>query len=378
MKKTIKTVKCDSLTGAVCAVEQKISLNETLLQLNGAGTKKSLQFKISKCLQKVPLCIAFDKIENFVENCYIILEYNNIPRGTFSRSLKDISDCSDKVQSEALLYAIGKSLDLAFEGLSLADTNYKPTPFYVNNHKHKSAGLYTWTNADERALVAHINIMYKCMLVQHFNYVNVWKQFMPDDDAEIMPTANDIEYSLRIWVKMLKMPQQQTERCIKAFVSKISDNTIANDYNNYACKHCWTVRKWFDGNSNSERFRIYPDDKLIKVYTYGQKDCTFESVVTYDGEYCLKMPNDLRCELQAWYNSNPREFRNEFTALLKTRFCDSVDVNGEEHSFKPFFNQMKKRKVKATPTFDKKHFIDLFKLYPDQQKAITYIKERSK
>ena len=188
-------------------------------------------------------------------------------------------------------------------------------------------------------------------------------------------TPEDIEKSLRHWAPKLGYPEKEVDKAVTSFMYKITDEKISKDYE-IAKSSSWTLRKWFDGDNFTERLRIYPDVKLLTIYEYGHKDTSFNKIVTYDGDMCLKMPSSLRAEIQAWYEHNPRQCRKELTAMLGDKFCNgSVDVNGEEHDLNSFFRSLKNRTVKPAKEFAnvKKNMQQLLDLYPSQNDAKSWI-----
>lgn len=365
--------------GDIKVRERKINLGPTLLQLNGAGTKATLLHNINhygvsrskEIYSKGHSSYNIQTENKFTEtesNC-INLNRSNIIGGVPFQGNLSITD--SETASAVVVAVMPAAIDFAFEELHLNDTNYIPTCIYSNQHKFKNNGFHTFTSADERILDGHLEIMYKCMLVQAYNYHEVWLS-LDKDCNDMIVTPEDIERSLTFWSARLGYPKEETERAVKKFMKNITQDKIDEDYI-IAKSSSWKLRKWFDGDNYPERFRINPDVKLLPIYEYGNKDTSFNNIVTYDGDMCLKMPGALRAELQAWYESNPRKFRKEFTEMLKDKFVDGIDANGIRRNFNSLFRSLKNRTVKPAASFDVQHFRNLIDIYPNQDAAVEYI-----
>jgi hypothetical protein len=346
---------------------EEIRMNTTLLPLNGAGTKAAILHN-SKGHPKYNILSI--NLNGKFSNSPILYSENIISGVPFQGS----ENISDSDTASAVVVAIMPAdLDRAFESNYCVDTNYIPQPIYQNHHKFKDyEGFYTFSNADERLLDGHLELMYKCMLVQANNYHKVWKDLVDSKCDEVKVTPQDIERSLYFWAPRLGFPQKETAKRIELFMKKVTQDKIDSD-SQIASGSAWRVRIWFDGDNWQERFRIVPDVKLLPIYEYGHKDASFEKIVTYDGDMCLKMSSDVRAELQAWYESNPRQCRKEFTKMLKERFVEGKDVNGIEHDFNSLFRSLKNRKVKAAQSFNPENLKRLIELYPSQFNAVKFV-----
>ena len=390
MKRTYVKVEIQE-DGSLKSVIHKVNCGATLLQLNGAGCKAALLHMSSNhhaegVEQSIISGVALKghstcNIDNNNNNS-IYYNSNNITHGVpFQGSskynlLKDQQAGGIATEHAAAGAALTEAqIDDAFVCLHLNDTHYIPTVIYQNVHQFKKNGFYSFTNSDERTLNGHLEIMYKCMLVQAFNFHDAYKHCIDPDCDEMTVTPEDIEKSLRHWAPKLGYPEKEVEKAVTSFMYKITDEKIAKDYEIAKCSS-WTLRKWYDGDNFTERLRIYPDVQLLTIYEYGHKDTSFDKIVTYDGDMCLKMPCSLRAELQAWYEANPRQCRKELTAMLSDKFCNgTVDVNGEEHNFNSFFRSLKNRTVKPAEDFTnvKKNMQHLLDLYPSQNDAKSWI-----
>ena len=393
MKRTYVKVEIQE-DGSLKSVIHKVNCGATLLQLNGAGCKAALlhmssnhhaegveQSNISGvALKGHSKYNIIDNNNNSNNSIYYYNLDNIIPGVPFQGNSKYnlLSDQQAGSIATELASAAGLTeaqIDDAFVYLHLNDTHYIPTVIYQNEHQFKKNGFYSFTNSDERTLNGHLEIMYKCMLVQAFNFHDVYKHCIDPDCDEMTVTPEDIEKSLRHWAPKLGYPEKEVDKAVTSFMYKITDEKISKDYE-IAKSSSWTLRKWYDGVNFTERLRIYPDVQLLTIYEYGHKDATFNKIVTYDGDMCLKMPSSLRAELQAWYEHNPRQCRKELTAMLSDKFCNgSVDVNGEEHNFNSFFRSLKNRTVKPAKEFAnvKKNMQQLLDLYPSQNDAKSWI-----
>ena len=391
MKRTYVKVEIQE-DGSLKSVIHKVNCGATLLQLNGAGCKAALlhmssnhhaegvnQSNISGVALKGHSKYNIDN-NNSNNSIYYYNLDNIIPGVPFQGSSKynlPTDQQAGGITTE-LASAAGLTeaqIDDAFIYLHLNDVNYIPTVIYQNNHQFKKNGFYSFTNSDERTLNGHLEIMYKCMLVQAFNFHDVYKHCIDPDCDEMTVTPEDIEKSLRHWAPKLGYPEKEVDKAVTSFMYKITDEKISKDYE-IASSSSWTLRKWYDGDNFTERLRIYPDVQLLTIYEYGHKDATFNKIVTYDGDMCLKMPSSLRAELQAWYEANPRQCRKELTAMLSDKFCNgSVDVNGEEHDLNSFFRSLKNRTVKPAKEFAnvKENMQQLIDLYPSQNDAKSWI-----
>ena len=385
MKRTYVKVE-NQKNGSLKSVIHKDNCGATLLQLNGAGCKAALLYnsnhhEVNKsntfrtALKGHSNCNIIDNKNNLKSNSNNLNLNNITPRVTFHGSSKYNLPTEQQAGGIATDSLTETQIDDAFIHLHLNDTHYIPTVIYQNNHQFKEYGLYSFTNRDERILNGHLEIMYKCMLVQAFNFHDVYKHCINPDCAEMTVTPEDIEKSLRYWVPKLGYPKKEVDRAVTSFMYKITDEKISKDYEIAKCSS-WTLRKWYDGVNFTQRLRIYPDVQLLTIYEYGHKDSSFNNIVTYDGDMCLKMPFSLRAEIQAWYEQNPRQCRKELTEMLSDKFCnDSVDVYGEAHNFNSFFRSLKNRTVKPAEDFTnvKKNMQLLLDLYPSQNDAKRWI-----
>lgn len=384
--------------GSLKSINHKVNCGAVLLQLNGAGTKAALlhnsKYHAEGVNQSNYGCFTcnIDLNNNIQSNSNSVLynNRNNITgkapfQGDFDYNLLSdqqagsiaasaapvavMSDCQPAGLTEA-------QIDEAFVQLHLNDTHYIPTVIYKNNHRFKENGFYTFTNSDERTLEGHVEIMYKCMLVQAFNFHDVYQHCVDPDCDEMQVTSEDIEKSLRYWVPKLGYPEKEADKIVTSFMLNITDDKIAKDYE-FAKSSSWSLRKWFDGDNFAERLRINPDVQLLTIYEYGNKDISFDMVVTYDGDMCLKMPGSMRAELQAWYESDPRKCRKEFTAMLNDKFCNGIDVNGIERDFSSLFGSLKSRRFEAAKDFTnvKQRLTELLNIYPSQDEAKKWILE---
>ena len=385
--------------GTLKSVNHKVNCGATLLQLNGAGTKAALlhnsihhaegvnQSNYSSSDLKGHSRYNIDYNNNIQSNSVLYNNRNNIIPGVPFQGNSGYNSLLDQqagvIAASAAPVTVMPAVlteaqvDDAFVQLHLNDTNYIPTVIYKNNHKFKKNGFYTFTNSDERTLNGHLEIMYKCMLVQAFNYHDVYQHYIDPDCDDMIVTPEDIEKSLRFWVPKLDYPEKESDRMVTSFMLNITDDKIAKDYE-IAKSSSWMLRKWFDGDNFTERLRINPDVQLLTIYEYGNKDISFDMVVTYDGDMCLKMPSTLRAELQAWYESNPRQCRKELTAMLNDKFCNNaVDANGEEHTFDSIFRSLKNRTVQPAREYTnaKRDLAELLDIYPSQDEAKSWILE---
>lgn len=388
MKRTYVKVEIQE-DGSLKSSRSKIDYGATLLQLNGAGCKAALLHNSNHHAEGVNQSIISGvalkghstcNIENNNNNQNsIYYNLNNITLGVPFQGNSKYNLLSDQqaggIATEHAASLTEAQIDEAFVDLHLNDTHYIPTVIYQNSHQFKKNGFYSFTNSDERTLNGHLEIMYKCMLVQAFNFHDVYKHCIDPDCDEMIVTPEDIEKSLRHWAPKLGYPEKEVDKAVTSFMYKITDEKISKDYE-IAKSSSWMLRKWFDGENFTERLRIYPDVRLLTIYEYGHKDTSFDKIVTYDGDMCLKMPSSLRAELQAWYEANPRQCRKELTAMLSDKFCNgTVDVNGEEHNFNSFFRSLKNRTVKPAKDFAnvKKNMQQLLDLYPSQNDAKSWI-----
>ena len=383
MKRTYVKVEIQK-DGTLKSVIHKDNCGATLLQLNGAGCKAALLHNINhhaKGIEQSNISGADLKghpIRNINfknNNINNLINNSNLNNITSEMTFQDHSKYNLPKDQQAGASLTEAQIDDAFIHLHLNDTHYIPMVIYQNNHQFKEYGLFSFTNRDERTLNGHLEIMYKAMLVQAFNFHVAYKHCIDPDCAEMIVTSEDIEKSLRYWAPKLGYPKKEVDRAVTSFMYKITDEKISKDYEIAKCSS-WTLRKWYDGDNFTQRLRIYPDVQLLTIYEYGHKDSSFNNIVTYDGDMCLKMPFSLRAELQAWYEQNPRQCRKELTEMLSDKFCNgTVDVYGEEHNFNSFFRSLKNRTVKPAEDFTnvKKNMQQLLDLYPSQNDAKSWI-----
>lgn len=374
MKKIKTEVICDEVTGQLTVKTQEYDIGAKTLHINGAGTK-SIVANFLKCqIGTINGIIISNNNKGKFEIPVNNNRNNNTINGTNSSSLRS------RIAASAAPLTVDAAVDACFEELGLIDTHvFLPSVSYSNTHEHADYGFFSWSNKDENNLDYYIQLIYKCAIIQHSNYVKAVQYLCPDDYDELIPDVNDIHKTLNTWISKTNYPKKYIDARIAAFMKTISNDSVANDYMKYKDAHHWTIRKWIDCDEHHNcRLLRNPDDdqQCVRVSCYGGKDCVMNKIVTYDGDYCLKMPYDLREDLQGLYESDARGFKKKFTEMLKDKFCEGIDVNGEAHSISSFFLAFKKRNIKYTGR-DYSDAIDQFKnilsLYPDQSEAKEWI-----
>ena len=348
MKKIKSEVHCDD-SGQVVAVRKVYDIGPKTIHINGAGTKSII---VNHLLKFVTTNGIVNSINNYTSNSSTVYNNNN-NNNTISGNISPTADAVD-------LTVV--AVDRCFDELGLIDTHV-----FLNS-------VQFMTDIDY-----YIQLVYKCAIVQHSNYVKAIKHLCPDEYDELIPDVNDIDQTLQVWISRLYYTESFMNRHIKEFVKQLTDDSIANDYQKYKNAHHWIIRKWIDGKEHHLcRLLRYPDDheRCIRVSCYGGKDYAMPGIVTYDGLYCLKMPWDIRRTIQYAYEEDPRQFKKDVIALMKDKFTDTVDVNGEPHNFKQFFIQLSKRTVKPmTSRYEDaiNEFKNLLAVYPDQTEAKKFI-----
>ena len=381
MKKIKTEVNCNEVTGQLTISCKEYDIGAKTLHINGAGTKSIVSnFLNSQIGTNSGIIISvnnkgkFNIPVNNNRNNNTINGTNSLTAGAVDGSLRS------PIAASAAPLTVDAAVDACFEELGLIDTHlFLPTVSYSNTHEHADYGFFSWSNKDENDLDYYIQLIYKCAIIQHSNYCKAVQHLCPGDYDELIPDVNDIYKTLNTWISKTNYPKTYIDARIAAFMKTISNDSIANDYRKYNDAHHWAIRKWIDGDEHHQcRLLLNPDDdqQCVRVSCYGGRDCVMNKIVTYDGDYCLKMPYDLREDLQGLYESDARGFKKKFTEMLKDKFCEGIDVNGEAHSISSFFLAFKKRNIKYTGR-DYSDAIDQFKnilsLYPDQSEAKEWI-----
>ena len=381
MKKIKTVVNCDEVTGQLITFLKEYDIGAKTLHINGQGTKSIVaNFLNSQIITTNGIIISVNNKGKFE----IPVNYNR-QNNTISGNISETADAVDgslrsPIAASAAPFTVDAAVDACFEELGLVDTHvFLPTVSYSNTHVHADYGFFSWSNKDENNLDYYIELIYKCAIIQHSNYVKAVQHLCPGDYDELIPDVNDIHKTLNTWISKTNYPKKHIDARITAFMKTITNDSIANDYKKYKDAHHWTIRRWIDGDDHHNcRLLRNPDDdqQCVRVSCYGGKDYAMPGIVTYDGDYCLKMPWDLRRAIQCAYELNPRQFKKDVTAMMKDKFTDTVDVNGESHNFKQFFIQLSKRTVEPLPSeYDDaiSQFNNLLCLYPDQSAARQYI-----
>ena len=65
--------------------------------------------------------------------------------------------------------------------------------------------------------------------------------------------------------------------------------------------------------------------------------------------------------------------------MLNDKFCNGIDVNGEEHNFDSIFRSLKNRTVQAADEYAnvKRELTELLAIYPSQDEAKNWILEHN-
>lgn len=404
MKRVI--IEVDAVVGR--CFQHYVDLGPQTLHINGEGTKSIVVNSLNSANwyhQGYNLSNNNNSKSQFPFN---LNGNNNTANGTNSRTAGAV------IAANAAPFAIATAVDRCFVELGLVDTHVflsasvmtfkkdeiadrradalglerrdhsKNRQFYTNTHQFPNK-FFSWSNKDENRLDYYIKLIYKCAIIQHSNYVKAMRYFFPDECDELIPDVNDIKQTLHVWIGKLNFPRARVDERIRAFLNKITDTSVEKDYNKYKDTHHWQIRYWIDESleHHCERLLRNQDDdqRCIRVNVYGTKDCIMRNIVTYDGQYCLRLPYDLRISLQGLYEANARQFKKTMMPILLKKFSDSIDANEESHSLSSFFLAFKKRNIKYDGrdySEAVKHFESLIGLYPDQTDALKLINNLSK
>lgn len=380
MKKIKTEVNCDEVTGQLTTSCKAYDIGAKTLHINGTGTKSIVSNFLNSQIgtnSGIIISVNNNKFDISVNNN----RNNNTINGTNSLTASAVDgSLRSPIAASAAPLTVDAAVDACFEELGLVDTHlFLPTVSYSNTHEHAEYGFFSWSNKDENNLDYYIQLIYKCAIIQHSNYCKAVQHLCPGDYDELIPDVNDIYKTLNTWISKTNYPKTHIDARIAAFMKTISNDSIANDYRKYKDAHHWAIRKWIDGDDHHQcRLLLNPDDdqQCVRISCYGGRDCVMNKIVTYDGDYCLKMPYDLREDLQGLYESDARGFKKKFTEMLKDKFCEGVDVKGEAHSSSSFFLAFKKRNIKYTGRDYSDaiiQFKNILSLYPDQTAAKEYI-----
>jgi hypothetical protein len=107
---------------------------------------------------------------------------------------------------------------------------------------------------------------------------------------------------------------------------------------------------WINGLENAKRHFLLDDeeDKMtseVKVYQYGRKQIGYKNLHSFDGDFYLKMPIQLRDQIQCWYNQDSKTCINVLKEKLKDVFVlKGEDAKGLKSDWTSFKKQLSKRK----------------------------------
>ena len=130
--------------------------------------------------------------------------------------------------------------------------------------------------------------------------------------------TNDIVKSLHFYGSKLTKDSKLLSKAIDYVLNNLPNSS------NIHFDNLWQVQSWIDPRGFEAKFATFSDKKpFMKIYSYGSKEFGFENVHTYDGDFILRMPKQLRCELQAWYNEDSKDFRKTVIPVLERIFVSS-------------------------------------------------------
>lgn len=315
-------------------------LTGKVLEINGAGMKRRF------IQQNGNVPVVDSNNNNTDEEDIESLYYKTTTTGTlpFHGKLTN-SNCST---ASAVVIAASAApvtvmpVDAACEQLGIIDTHFFPINDCIKDYSFDRFVATT----------------YKCAIVQEVNRQLLHEHFNIATNTEI--DAKDIAATIKFFTesdKYIAVTDEQVQRDI-AFVRK-----------HYFVD---TLDIWINGLDNYRRKHLVwdcddPDKMNVPVYQYGRKIKSYSNIHTIDGDYCLRMPSELRDELQAWYNADKKTCMKFIKEKLSEVFVlNGLDKQGNESnwtSFKKTFCNRAKEALTIDYSNVKQHLIDFIDKY---------------
>lgn len=306
-----------------------------VLEINGAGTKR-------RFIQQNGTIPIVDSNNNYTAAADAAV-YNNktttIGMVPFHGNLTN-SDCL--TASAVVETIVPVDLDAVCEQLGIIDTNFFPINDCIKDYSFDRFAATT----------------YKCAIVQEVNRQLLHEHFNIAINTEI--DAKDIQATIKFFTETNK-------------AYTITDEQVKHDIA-YVRNHYYVdfLDIWINGVDNYKRKHLVWDDddhdKMnVPVYQYGRKVKSYSNIHTIDGDYCLRIPSELRDELQAWYNADKKSCMKFLKEKLSEVFVlNGVDKQGNESNWTSFKKQLSKG-TKDALVIDysdvQQHLIDLVDKY---------------
>lgn len=229
--------------------------------------------------------------------------------------------------------------DNVFVKLGLIDTNFIPCRVKDTNNVNKLDFI--------------TSTIYKCLVVQQVNVMKVIEFFKNQKRllahnstnnynivlannnntnillwvsnllamAKSIVGLEDIGASIRHYLKRMGYNETQIDHSIRANGETIRnyDKDIEMITDNF---NTWTVRNWIDNRGFIASFETGEASfkEFVQVYQYGEKEYTFQNVMTNDNGHKLCLYTSLRKEIQYLYNEDTRVWNESIKPLLNTVF----------------------------------------------------------
>ena len=308
-----------------------------VLEINGAGTKR----RFIQQNGNVPVVDSNNNYtKDFTKNFAV---YNNKTTTTGTLPFHGNLTNSDCLTASAVVETIMPAdLDAACEQLGIIDTHFFPINETIKDYSFDRFAATT----------------YKCAIVQEVNRQLLHEHFNIATNTEI--DAKDIQATIKFFTGTNK-------------TYTITDEQVKRDIA-YVRNHYYVdfLDIWINGADNYRRKHLVWDDddhdKMnVPVYQYGRKVKSYSNIHTIDGDYCLRMPSELRDELQAWYNADKKTCMKFLKEKLSEVFVlNGLDKQGNESNWSSFKKTFCNR-AKDTLVIDysdvQQHLIDLVDKY---------------
>lgn len=321
---------------------KETQLGARILEVNGAGTKKRIVNFISK--NGTPNIVVNNS--EVVSNCIIIKRNNNY---NWSTAKADTAAQSNFKTASAVVVAID---DLA-EKLGMIDTNYFPSFKYHEYDGRKIKSLPRQHRVHRLktvyAMNRHFEMIYKSAIVQEVNNQMLMNELFNRSSTTVITPA-DIAATLTHYINRYEHCMSNTELfdAVNSFVKKVD---IQKDLQ-YVKDHYLPeqIDIWINGLENAKRHFLLDDEEdrmtsEVKVYQYGRKQIGYKNLHSFDGDFYLKMPIQLRDQIQCWYNQDSKTCINVLKEKLKDVFVlKGEDAKGLKSDWTSFKKQLSKRK----------------------------------
>lgn len=303
-----------------------------VLEINGAGMKR-------RFIQQNGNVPVVDIEKNILKSKNPV--YNNKITTTGKLPFHGNMTNSDCSTASAVVAAV-MPVDAACEQLGIIDTHFFPINDCIKDY---SFGRFVATT-------------YKCAIVQEVNRQILHEHFNIATNTVI--DAKDIAATIKFFAetdKYIAVTDEQVQRDV-AFVRQ----------------HYFVdaIDVWINGVENYKRKHLVwdcddPDGMNVPVYQYGRKIKSYSNIHTIDGDYCLRMPPELRDELQAWYNADKKTCMKVLKEKLSEVFVlNGVDKQGNESnwtSFKKTFCNRAKERLSVDYSNVNQHLIEFVEKY---------------